>query len=72
MKYYNNFPTINPIAVYEAQRDGYKFIRLNEEQTEQALRENKKLYTLEYETEIKKIVCVGVYVKVEDLISIAL
>lgn len=68
---YDNFPTITPAAVYEAQRHGYKFIRLTEEQAEQAVKANKTLYTLEYQTEIKKVVCVGVYVKVSDLITIA-
>ena len=69
---YNNFPIITPAAVYEAQKDGYKFIRLTEKQAEQVAKANKKLYTLEYETEDKKVVCVGVYVKVSDLIKIAL
>ena len=69
---YNNFPIITPSAVYEAQRDGYKFIRLSEEQIELAEKAHKKLYTLEYETEDKKVACVGVYVKVSDLIKIAL
>ena len=66
---YNNFPIITPAAVYQSQKDGYKFIRLTEEQAAKA---HKKLYNLEYETEDKKVVCVGVYVKVSDLISIAL
>lgn len=69
---YNNFPTITPAAVYEAQRDGYKFIRLSEEQIELAEKAHKELHTLKYETEDKKVVCVGVYVKVSDLIAIAL
>ena len=69
---YNNFPIITPAAVYQSQKDGYKFIRLTEEQAEQAAKAHKKLYNLEYETEDKKVVCVGVYVKVSDLISIAL
>lgn len=69
---YGTYPKINPSAVYNAQCGGYKFIRLTEEQAEQAAKANKKLYTLEYETEDKKVVCVGVYVKVLDLIEIAL
>lgn len=69
---YDNLPIITPEAVYEAQRDGYKFIRLNDEQIDKARKANKKLYHLEYSTEFKKVVCVGVYVKVSDLISIAL
>lgn len=72
MKHYNNLPVVTPAAVYEAQRDGAKFIRLNEEQAKQAAKAGKKLYHLEYETELKKISCVGVYVKVSDLIKIAL
>lgn len=69
---YGNYPKINPSAVYQAQHDGYKFIRLSEEQIELAEKAHKELHTLEYETEDKKVVCVGVYVKVSDLIKIAL
>jgi hypothetical protein len=69
---YDNLPTITPAAVYEAQRDGAKFIRLSGEQADAAIKAGKKLYLLEYETELKKVVCVGVYVKVSDLIKIAL
>ena len=69
---YNNFPIINPAAVYEAQRDGYKFIRLSQPQAIKAAEAGKKLYLLEYSTELKKVVSVGVYVKVSDLIDIAL
>ena len=69
---YDNLPIITPSAIYEAQRDGYKFIRLSDEQIDKARKANKKLYRLEYETELKKVVCVGVYVKVENLIEIAL
>jgi hypothetical protein len=69
---YNNFPIITPAAVYHAQKDGYKFVRLSEEQIELAEKAHKELHTLEYETEDKKVVCVGVYVKVSDLIKIAL
>lgn len=71
IKYNDDLPTITPEAVYEAQRDGYKFIRLSQEQALQAIKENKKLYRLEYGTDLKQI-CVGVYVKVSDLIDIAL
>lgn len=69
---YDNLPTITPSAVYEAQRDGYKFIRLSGEQIDKARKANKKLYRLEYETELKKVVSYGFYVKVSDLIKIAL
>ena len=69
---YDNLPTITPATVYEAQCDGYKFIRLNEEQIDKARKANKKLYRLEYETELKKVVSYGFYVKVSDLIKIAL
>jgi len=69
---YDNLPTITPAAVYEAQKDGYKFIRLSEEQITKAMQANKKLYRLEYETELKKVVSYGLYVKVSDLIEIAL
>ena len=69
---YGTYSKITPAAVYQAQCDGYKFIRLTEEQAEQAAKAHKKLYNLEYETETKKVVCVGVYVKVSDLIAIAL
>lgn len=69
---YDNLPTITPSAVYEAQRDGYKFIRLNESQQNQAMVADKNLLRLEYEIELKKVVSVGVYVKVSDLIRIAL
>ena len=69
---YDNLPIITPAAVYEAQRDGYKFIRLSEEQIIKAKQANKQLYKLEYETELKKVVSYGFYVKVSDLIDIAL
>lgn len=69
---YDNLPIVTPEAVYEAQRDGYKFIRLSEEQITKARQANKQLYKLEYETELKKIVSYGFYVKVSDLIDIAL
>ena len=69
---YNNFPIINPAAVYQAQKDGYKFIRLSEEQIAKAKQANKQLYKLEYETELKKVISYGFYVKVSDLIEIAL
>lgn len=69
---YDNLPIITPLAVYEAQRDGYKFIRLNESQQNQAAKAGKNLFHLEYETELKKVVSVGVYVKISDLIKIAL
>lgn len=72
IKLNDDLPIITPEAVYEAQRDGYKFIRLTQLQAEKAAEEGKKLYLLEYETELKKVVCVGVYVKVENLIEIAL
>ena len=72
IKLNDDLPIITPAAVYEAQRDGYKFIRLSQEQALQAIKANKKLYRLEYETELKKVVCVGFYVKVSDLIEIAL
>lgn len=69
---YDNLPIITPSAVYEAQKDGYKFIRLSEEQIDKARKANKKLYCLIYETELKKVVSYGFYVKVSDLIDIAL
>lgn len=69
---YDNLPIVTPSAVYEAQKDGYKFIRLNEEQIAKARKANKKLYCLEYETELKKVVSYGFYIKVSDLIEIAL
>lgn len=69
---YDNLPTITPSAVYEAQRDGYKFVRLNESQQDMAIKAGKNLLRLEYETELKKIISYGVYVKVSDLIAIAL
>lgn len=69
---YDNLPIITPSAVYEAQKDGYKFIRLSEEQIDKAKQANKQLYKLEYETELKKVVSYGFYVKVSDLIKIAL
>lgn len=73
MKYYDNSITIiTPSAVYEAQRDGYKFIRLSDEQIDKAVKANKQLHCLIYETELKKVVSYGVYVKVSDLIDIAL
>lgn len=73
MKYYDNSITIiTPSAVYEAQRDGYKFIRLSDEQIDKARKANKELYCLIYETELKKVVSYGIYVKVSDLIDIAL
>ena len=72
MKYYNNLPIITPSAVYEAQRDGAKFIRLNEQQVEAAAKAGKTLYSLQYMQDNKKISCVGIYVKVSDLINIAL
>ena len=68
---YGIYPKINPSAVYQAQRDGYKFVRLSEEQIELVEKAHKELHTLEYETKTKKVVCVGVYVKITDLISIA-
>lgn len=72
MKYNNLITTITPSNVYEAQKDGYKFIRLSDEQIDKARKANKKLYKLEYETELKKVVSYGFYVKVSDLIDIAL
>lgn len=69
---YDNLPIITPADVYEMQKDGYKFIRLSNEQTDKARKANKKLYRLEYETELKKVVSYGVYIKVSDLIKIAL
>lgn len=69
---YDNLPIITPADVYEIQKDGYKFIRLSDEQTDKAKKANKKLYRLEYETELKKVVSYGVYIKVSDLIKIAL
>ena len=69
---YGTYSKITPAAVYQAQCDGYKFVRLSEEQIELAEKAHKELHTLEYETETKKVVCVGVYVKVLDLIKIAL
>lgn len=69
---YDNLPTITPSAVYEAQRDGYKFVRLNESQQDMAIKAGKNLLRLEYETELKKIISYGVYIKVSDLIAIAL
>ena len=71
IKYNNDLPIITPASVYEAQRDGCKFIRLSQEQAIQAIESNKKVYRLEYGTDLKQI-CVGVYVKVSDLIEIAL
>ena len=71
IKYDNDLPIITPVSVYEAQRDGYKFIRLSQEQAIQAIESNKKVYRLEYGTDLKQI-CVGVYVKVSNLIEIAL
>ena len=72
IKYDNDLPIITPASVYEAQRDGYKFIRLSQEQAIQAIESNKKVYRLEYGTDLKQVVCVGVYVKVSNLIDIAL
>ena len=72
IKLNDDLPIITPAAVYEAQRDGYKFIRLTQPQAIKAAEVGKKLYRLEYETELKKVVCVGFYVKVSDLIKIAL
>ena len=69
---YDNLPTITPSAVYEAQRDGYKFVRLNESQQDMAIKAGKNLLRLEYETELKKVISYGVYIKVSDLIAIAL
>lgn len=69
---YAKLPTVTPSEVYEAQRDGYKFIRLSQPQSERAAKAGKRLYKLEYETELKKVVSIGVYVKVSDLIDIAL
>lgn len=72
IKLNDDLPIITPAAIYEAQRDGYKFIRLTQPQAEKAAEAGKKLYLLEYSTELKKVVCVGFYVKVENLIEIAL
>ena len=72
IKYNDDLPIITPASVYEAQCDGYKFIRLSQEQAIQAIESNKKVYRLEYETGLKQVVCVGVYVKMSDLIKIAL
>ena len=69
---YDNLPIITPTAVYEAQRDGYKFVRLNESQQDMAIKAGKNLLRLEYETELKKVISYGFYVKVSDLIEIAL
>ena len=69
---YDKLPTITPKAVYEAQRDGAKFVRLNEQQAEAAVKAGKTLYSLQYAQDNKKVSCVGVYVKVSDLIKIAL
>ena len=69
---YDNLPIITPTAVYEAQRDGYKFVRLNESQQDMAIKAGKNLLRLEYETELKKVISYGVYIKVSDLIAIAL
>lgn len=72
---YDNLPIITPEAVYEVQRDGYKFIRLSDEQIDKARKANKKLYLLKHKFSAefnREIACVGVYVKVENLISIAL
>lgn len=69
---YDKLPIITPNCVFEAQRDGAKFIRLNETQAEAAAKAGKTLYSLQYTHEGKKISCIGVYVKVSDLIKIAL
>lgn len=69
---YDNLPIITPSAVYEAQRDGAKFIHLNETQADAAIKAGKKLYSLQFTHKNEKISCVGVYVKVSDLIKIAL
>ena len=69
---YAKLPTITPSEVYEAQMDGYKFIRLSEGQAEWATKAGKKLYSLEYETDLKKVTSVGVYVRISDLIDIAM
>lgn len=69
---YDNLPIVTPSNIYQAQKDGYKFIRLSDEQIDKARKANKKLYRLEYETELKKVVSYGFFVKIEDLISIAL
>lgn len=69
---YDKLPIITPKAVYEAQHDGTKFIRLNEQQAETAVKAGKTLYSLQYMQDNKKVSCIGVYVKVSDLIKIAL
>ena len=70
---YNNLPTITPKCVFEAQRDGAKFIRLNETQADAAVKAGKTVWCLQYDTQDnKKISCLGIYVKVSDLIKIAL
>jgi len=69
---YDKLPIITPSAVFEAQRDGAKFIRLNEQQAEAAVKAGKTLYSLQYTHDNKKVSCVGIYVKIADLIEIAL
>lgn len=69
---YDKLPIITPNCVFEAQRDGAKFVRLNEQQAEAAAKAGKTLYSLQYMQDNKKVSCVGVYVKVSDLIRVAL
>lgn len=69
---YDKLPIITPNCVFEAQRDGTKFIHLNEAQAEAAAKAGKTLYSLQYMQDNKKVSCVGVYVRVSDLIRVAL
>lgn len=64
--------TITPAEVFLGQKEGYKFIRLSAEQAQKALNAGKGLRHLSYFVNDIKRDCVGIMVKVEDLIKCAL